>query len=369
MAHHVICLDGTNQTKTQPCPTNIARMFDALSGTAHDAGGGSLEMSSGNPPVLTGKYLPGVGALGDPPLRALGNLFGDGIAEPIIRGYTYLSRAWRAGDKVIIIGFSRGAAAARALAGFVVTQGLLDPAKYDTADKDLAYRRAIAAWYLYRKGRPDLARQARLRFIATLAGQIPSLKAADFTAPVPVEIVGVFDTVSSLGLPHLDFDGETKFDFSLCDTALSERVTHGFHALAADENRELFAPTFWADRAGVVQEIFPGGHSDVGGGYGRHGLSDCALEWMIRKINAVSNVFDATRLGNGFRPDFKSVAHDDSRVFPFTATPTRARSFPHIAVPSDVLRKRFRLPVETVPGTGTPPYAPRGRYADGSSLL
>jgi glutathione S-transferase len=104
---------------------------------------------------VTGKYLPRVGSAGSLPLRVLGNLFGDGIAEPIIRGYTYLSRVWAAGDAVVITGFSRGATAARALAGFVVSHGLLEPSRYNPNDK--AYKRAISAWYAYRQSKPDLA--------------------------------------------------------------------------------------------------------------------------------------------------------------------------------------------------------------------
>src|SRR5271167_3863719 len=116
MVIHVVCLDGTNQVKIQAYPTNIARIFDSLGGIAADAGNGSFETTVAGPSVITGKYLPGVGTQGDPVLKILGNAFGDGIAEPIVRGYTYLSRNYNAGDEIIITGFSRGATAARAIA-------------------------------------------------------------------------------------------------------------------------------------------------------------------------------------------------------------------------------------------------------------
>lgn len=369
MTIHVVCLDGTNQTKTQPCPTNIARIFDSLGGSAGDAGDGSFESVVGEPASATAKYLPGVGAIGSPPLRALGNLFGDGIAEPIIRGYTYLSRSWANGDEIVITGFSRGATAARALAGFVVSQGLLDPSKYDPSDKDGAYRRAIAAWYLYRQGRPDLANQARLELIAQIAGELPNLQPGDFLPPITIAAVGVFDTVSSLGVPHIDLGGQTVFDFSICDTALSPNVAHGFHALSADEVRDLFSPTFWADRDGVEQSIFSGNHSDVGGGYSQRGLSDCALDWMLNQLNTVAPIFDRTHIPGGCSPNPLEMSHDDSLVFPFTATLSRDRSFPHIALPSATLKQRVGKPTQTLPGSGSVPYAPRGRYADGTGLV
>lgn len=370
MATHVVCLDGTNQTKTQPCPTNIAHLFDALGGVPQNAGNGSWETSLENPAAVTGKYLPGVGSIGSLPLRLLGNLFGDGIAEPIIRGYTYLSRVWSPGDAVIITGFSRGATAARALAGLVVSKGLLDCAKYDPTAKDAAYTRAISAWYEYRSGRPDLANQGRLHLFRSILGGLPSLEPGDYTAPLTVAAVGVFDTVSSLGLPHIDWSGNAVFDFTICDTTLNPRVEYGFHALAADETRELFTPTFWAARPGTIsQEIFPGGHSNVGGGSPERGLSDCALDWMLTQLNGVRPVFQRQLLGPAFAPNAVDVARDDGRVFPFTATPIRARAFPKEAVASSALKGRFDNPAETLPGTITGRYSPLGKYADGTSLL
>jgi len=279
MATHVVCLDGTNQTKTQLDPTNIARIFDALGGAAADAGNGSWETAAG---AVTGKYLPGVGSQGNPILKLLGNAFGDGIAEPIVRGYTFLSRNYAAGDRIVITGFSRGATAARALAGFVVGHGLLTPGRYDVNDKNAAYMRAIAAWYAYREPKPDFANQARLDLMAISTGKpFPRLVPADYTAPPQVQAVGVFDTVSSLGLPHLDAHGQAVFDFSICDTTLSPNVLSGFHALSADETRDLFAPTYWAARAGVEQRVFAGAHSNVGGGYPERGLSDGALAGFV----------------------------------------------------------------------------------------
>jgi uncharacterized protein (DUF2235 family) len=370
MATHVVCLDGTNQTKPQSYPTNIAHLFDALGGNPQPAGNDSWETSLEHPVAVTGKYLPGVGAVGSLPLRLLGNLFGDGIAEPIIRGYTYLSRVWSPGDGVVIAGFSRGATAARALAGFIVTKGLLDRSKYAPAFKDAAYTRGISAWYDYRRGRPDLANQGRLELFNSILGEPPSLGNGDFTPPLTVAAVGVFDSVSSLGLPHIDWNGDAVFDFTICDTTLNPRVENGFHALAADETRELFTPTFWAGRPGtVLQEIFAGGHSNVGGGCSERGLSDCALDWMLTRLNTVSAVFQRQLLGQAFQPNVLDVARDSGRIFPFNATPIRARAFPKEAVASSALKDRFNNPAETLPGTAKSRYSPVGKYADGSNLL
>lgn len=365
----VVCLDGTNQVKNQTHPTNIARIFDTLGGVAEDAGNGSFETANAGPPAIAGKYLPGVGAQGDPVLKVLGNAFGDGIAEPIVRGYTFLSRNYAAGDEIIITGFSRGATAARALAGLVASQGLLDSTRYDPTDKTAAYLRAVAAWYRYRGGQPGLANQAHLQLISgTLGAQAPQLTPADFTAPPKILAVGVFDTVSSLGLPVLGSNLTPKFDFSICDTNLNDDIANGFHALAADESRDLFSPTFWAARAGVIQHIFPGCHSDVGGGFINRGLSDGALDWMLTQLENVGLVCDRGRLNPPLAPSATAPAQDDGATFPFVLTPRSARAFPECAQASDTLIARWDKDCEMLPSLKETPYAAQGRYADGSPL-
>ena len=364
----VVCLDGTNQTKEQQHPSNIALLFDALGGVATDAGNGSFEATQGGSAGIMSKYLPGVGTQGSLILKILGNGFGDGIAELIVRGYTFLSRNYEPGDAIYITGFSRGAAAARALAGFVAVQGLLNPANYSPQDKDASYLRAVAAWYLYRGGRPDLADPARLHLIFDFVDKPkPQLTPADFVSIDAIQGVGVFDTVSSLGVPRLDSSGRPVFDFSICDTQLNPKIQSGFHAVAADETRDLFSPTFWASRKGIVQAIFPGMHSDVGGGFPHRGLSDGAMDWMITQLAGSGLVFDRDRIG--LQPDPFAPAQDDAITFPFNATPRSTRVMPDSVDLSDTLKQRWKKAVETIPVAGTAPYAPRATYADGSPLF
>ena len=369
MVMHVVCLDGTDQVKFQANPTNIARIFDTLGGAASDAGNGSFETVVAGPAALRGKYLPGVGTQGDPVLKLLGNAFGGGIAEPIVRGYTFLSRSYSAGDEIIVTGFSRGATAARALAGLVVSQGLLDKTRYNINDKTGAYLRAIAAWYAYRAPHGNLADQARLALIGgTLGQQVPTLNPADYTPPPLIRAVGVFDTVSSLGLPELNSSGAPVFDFSICDTALNEKVQNGFHALAADESRDLFSPTFWAPRNGVMQQIFPGCHSDVGGGFPHRGLSDSVLQWMLTQLQTAGLISDTTTLNPPLAPDALDVAQDDGAKFPFNLTPRSARAFAESATASGSLIARWNQATEMLPSLSPTPYKAVGTYADGRPL-
>jgi hypothetical protein len=90
---------------------------------------------------------------------------------------------------------------------------------------------------------------------------------------------------------------------------------------------------------------------------------------MLEKLNGVANVFDSRRLGAGFQPNPLAAAHDDSRIFPFTATPSRARAFPSETAVSTALHSRHNKAAPVLPGSRDLPYAPAGRYADGTTLM
>jgi hypothetical protein len=333
-----------------------------VGGAATPADFGSFESANG---PLKAKYLPGVGTQGAPALKVLGALFGDGIAELIVRGYTYISRNWQAGDQIVISGFSRGATAARALAGLISGRGLLDPARYDPADKNGAYERAVAAWYLYRGGDTSLVNPDRPDAIAAMLGHpLPKLTDADFLPVPPIKAVAVFDTVSSLGVPHLGLQGQVVFDFSICNTTLSPNVEHGFHALAADETRELFSPTFWADRDKVVQTIFPGCHSNIGGGFPDSDLSDQVLKWMQDQLQGIGLPLNPPA-SNG---RWDGLIEDDGRKPPFFGLLCRGRVFPTYAAPDPSIRERLGLAGRVTPFSPAP-YKPAGEYVGGTPLV
>ena len=81
------------------------------------------------------KYLHGVGDSDNFLVKALGGALGAGLITRIVRGYTYISRTYAAGDRIFIVGFSRGAYTARALAGLIAAKGLLDATKLDPTEQ------------------------------------------------------------------------------------------------------------------------------------------------------------------------------------------------------------------------------------------
>jgi uncharacterized protein (DUF2235 family) len=281
--------------------------------------------------VQIAKYLHGVGDSNNLAIKLLGGVFGVGVIARIVRGYTFISRYYQPGDSIHIVGFSRGAYTARALAGMICRIGLLDPKRYNVNDKQEAYRRGVAAWNLS-KGM-TLSGSSGVTAIANrLLGFLESfvvratLNDQDFVKNVPVKSVAVWDTVGSMGVPVYLHD--ERYDvFRFADTVLSDKVQHGFHAMAIDELRMDFPVTKWDRRAGIEQLWFVGAHADVGGGYAESEsrLSDTALKWLIAKTAAVGVTMATplTRVPNGMTTGQKIHAPWDS--VPFKLLPQSPR--------------------------------------------
>jgi len=111
---------------------------------------------------------------------------------------------------------------------------------------------------------------------------------------VPIEMVGVWDTVKALGvrLPFLWRFSEARHAFH--NHALGPSIQNGFHALAQDETRQVYAPVLWQcppDWTGRVEQVwFRGSHGDVGGqldGYEpARPLANLSLVWMLEQTEA-----------------------------------------------------------------------------------
>jgi hypothetical protein len=128
--------------------------------------------------------------------------------------------------------------------------------------------------------------------IPALALTVPNQSTLLSTLKVPgstgvYTFLGVWDTVGSLGVPGGLLAASNKEKFAFHDTSPSPLVTRAVQALAIDENRRDFTPTFCAGDIPpsiTIQQVwFAGAHSDVGGGYKTRNLADIPLVWMARK--------------------------------------------------------------------------------------
>ena len=224
-------------------------------------------------------YDPGVGTGGwvyeeeEGVLRAaMDQATGHGLRKNVEDAYRFLMQVHEDGDRVYLLGFSRGAFTVRSLAGMLHRCGLLRP----TAGNLVEY--ASKLYHQEDAGGSDATVEAGFR--------------ATFARPCPVHFIGVWDTVESLVL-----NAGRKWH----DTRLNPEVSHAYHALAIDERRRDFPPCLWDEsnrspHQTLEQVWFAGVHSDVGGWYDERGLSNLALQWMLGKARACGMLVDEEAL-------------------------------------------------------------------------
>ncbi|GAB7353947.1 hypothetical protein MBLNU459_g4549t2 [Dothideomycetes sp. NU459] len=112
---------------------------------------------------------------------------------------------------------------------------------------------------------------------------------------VPIQAIGVWDTVGSLGVPVVPWL-QTIFhlpsylhEYKWTDTGLSNNVVNAFQALGLDEHRLPFSPAVWENeghyKTNLKQVWFPGAHSNVGGSYDDTATADITLAWMMDQLS------------------------------------------------------------------------------------
>jgi uncharacterized protein (DUF2235 family) len=316
-------------------------------------------------PTQIAKYIHGVG--NSPQLldKVAGGAFGVGVVARIARGYTYISRNFVPGDSIVIVGFSRGAYTARALAGLIAGEGLLRP-DFAAADDDTRYDTAVAAWYRWRHGHETTFQKIadgliELLEIHTAFSNPKDLDTSSFV-PTKITAVAVWDTVGSLGIP-IYHAGAAIDLFRFCDTALSPNIGLGVHAVSLDERRKPFEPTLWdGPNPDVTQAVFPGGHCDIGGGYPDHGLSDGPLLWVIDRLQHPDvGLRFSLHPPVEVKPDPLAPRHQAWVQDPgWLVAGIAKRTFPDEMVVNDSVRQRMNgKPEDLFDARGTPPpYSP-----------
>ncbi|MGY3690539.1 uncharacterized protein (DUF2235 family) [Bradyrhizobium sp. USDA 3240] len=224
---------------------------------------------------------------------ARGGITGWGIDDEIIEAYTWLIQNFDDGDDIFIFGFSRGAYTARSLSGLICKCGIL------RLGAPLSIEQLYARYRIY-----DAPTIRTLLDKALPAGaSIEEQWLTKYSRPTKVKFVGVWDTVGSLGLPAWSMAAKVH-KYRFLDTHLRLDNGYAFHALALDEHRKNFEPTFWtrtvrAGQAGaperpiehVEQRWFVGAHANVGGGYASDALAQRPLKWLMDKAAGVGLVF------------------------------------------------------------------------------
>lgn len=298
MKRLIVCCDGTWNRADQahngvPCPTNVVRIAYRTAKRSDDI-------------QQIVYYGEGVGT-GNSLDKISGGAFGKGIEENIFGAYRFLIANYEPDDELYFFGFSRGAYTARSVCGMVRKCGILSREHVN---------RYIEALDLYRSGEhpdQDGPREFRRKY------------SVNSENPTPIKFIGVWDTVGALGIPLRGLRWMTRDKYQFHDTELSGSVKFACHALAIDERRAPFEPTLWAfqPKPGQVieQAWFPGVHSNVGGGYEDHSLSDHALEWIISKAQEAGLAVDArVEHAHPLAPDSAGKIYESKKGF-YRATP------------------------------------------------
>jgi len=307
MTKNIILLsDGTGNAAGSPHKTNVWRLYKAIKDCEIIA---SKPVKNAKTAVNTKAqkkqiafYDDGVGTSSFIVKRLLGQAFGWGLKRNVKDLYRNLCQVYNEGDKIFILGYSRGAYTARILAALIANQGIIT--RFDDEielDKEIEgayddFRHEIFVpslltfpIWLFRK----LTKEERLTNNRKLYN--PKDK-----KPL-IEFIGVWDTVDAYGAP---IDEITRgwdmiiWPLTAKDRNLSPAIKSAYHALALDERRKAFEPVLWNeyqkqtddDRqetsyhvTNIEQVWFPGVHANVGGGYPDDSLAYTSLNWMIEK--------------------------------------------------------------------------------------
>ncbi|ATX81236.1 Uncharacterized alpha/beta hydrolase domain (DUF2235) [Mariprofundus ferrinatatus] len=283
----ILCADGTGNLGGSTPDTNVYKIYKAV----------DKHYSDDNTSEQIAFYDNGVGTQKNRVFRAFCGAFGWGFSRNVRDLYEYLARNYAPGDRVYLFGFSRGAATIRAFTGFIAACGLIDGKDLKRRDlKNLVEEK----FKEYRK-----SKKGELRHIDEIKGVTHGT--------IDIQFVGVWDTVSALGFPRqkdapdplslliktispvVESITNVIAPHSFYNYDLTDNLRYAYHAMAIDDERAAFWPELWIEerihkvsgkkdaKTTVEQVWFSGMHSNVGGGYGRAGIANVALYWMMKR--------------------------------------------------------------------------------------
>ncbi|KAF1830343.1 hypothetical protein BDW02DRAFT_104799 [Decorospora gaudefroyi] len=324
----VICCDGTWQSSVsskENVPSNVTKLCRLIARIGEDKDDASKKFHQ----IVYYDSGIGTGNLSSSEKKRQGGT-GAGLAENVIEAYNFIVQNYESGDEIFCFGFSRGAYTARAVAGLVSDIGVLSPINmqffpelyrlYMSNDEQLDFRKTDA-WKWFTQGK--LSKRGEelrnkgvdvesigmqdLKQLAEVWEIRPHGELAVSDSSRKVKVVGVWDTVGSLGIPDvagLDLAWRRK-QYGFHNVKLTENIEHTYQALALDERRKAFRPTLWYIPRDLVddpaiptpelkQVWFPGVHTNCGGGsddsFGdmkgdSENISTASLCWMLECIS------------------------------------------------------------------------------------
>lgn len=192
---------------------------------------------------------------------------GRAIGAIVEKAYARFVQDWQNGDRIYIMAFSRGSAAARLLASKINEDGIPVSIEITLEPKENKESKVVEQ-------------------------QISKVKVdTSNKKTVDIEFLGVWDTVSALGLLNNIWRlvGIKKDDL-FTDDNIASNIQRAVHLVAIDETRNPFIPSLMNHQEGITHEVwFPGVHADVGGSYAEAEIAKVSLFYMIKKLKEWNN--------------------------------------------------------------------------------
>ena len=367
----VICFDGTGN-EVGDNETNVLKLYKGL----------STSQTSQQEQIV--HYVPGIGTMDGPRLfgstlrrktkAVLGLAFGMGLEDDVLDAYRFLCRTYQnkeakktaadakrsevkalaktlglekppvptrfeaEDDRIYIFGFSRGAYAARILAGFINNFGLVPPERLHMIAEVFRAYRAITekpgdatdsddTGKDTRKDTPDdAARKAENARVFKKMRQFGDVLDPDRS--VSIQALCLFDTVASMArfnrpLASLWSHRSPMQLGTHANVMKNPSVRIVVHALALDERRSMFRALPWIPgpyygnrfandekrrQQYVEQSWFPGYHSDIGGSPREYfsGIGKITLLWMLDRLKVLEKAaWDEDQAADPVRGDMK----------------------------------------------------------------
>ncbi|SFD57622.1 DUF2235 domain-containing protein [Paracidovorax konjaci] len=341
----VLLFDGTGNILGNEQDTNVVKLLRMLDkGPAAD-GQGPEQLVYYDPGVGTANVFPAANPgseLRETAERLAGLALGSGVFPNIAGAYEFLVRTYREGDRIYLLGFSRGAFTARAVAGMVNMYGLIHPEGLPLLDS------LVRTYFAPPRRRNRAGTRQREEFARDVIDNFSLGR-----TPL-VHFVGVWDTVESIGsgaLGGIKITNSTDF--------ARKRFVHVRHAMSLYESRRPYTPRRYTDPQFTAQERpqrsfaqrwFRGVHSDVGGSYARDGLSQITLRWMAEEAFAQGLRLDRSQLRPG---DPLTAMHDQAYDCPYwvwAGLDARERH-PNDTIDASALPVAAAVPADHVPRT------------------
>ncbi|KAJ5388226.1 hypothetical protein N7509_010767 [Penicillium cosmopolitanum] len=236
----IICCDGTWQSAVsgkKNIPSNVTRLCRSLNSIGTDENGDKWQQ------IVW--YDSGVGTTALPMGDAIEGAIGKGLEGNVIEAYNFCVLNYNPGDKIMCFGFSRGAYTARTIAGLISDIGICHK-------RDLNKFPDLWAVYKNIKHGKHENQGAKGDFVY----QKPPQGDWAQEGSREVEVVGVYDTVGSLGMPEV-LGIKLPSNDGWHNVGLSPNIKNAFQALALDEHRNAFSPAVWylSNKTATLEEV------------------------------------------------------------------------------------------------------------------